>query len=183
MRKPLYLLHARPQELLGYEKRHQVPMVALWNARPHQGKRSDLENYIIKDPLTAVEYSKKVIYRPWLEAESVILSNPEAAVRYLTHWKNFKAVQQTLRDKRLQAEPYIIQDPYWASEYADKVIERPWPAAESTIMQDPLSASNYSINVMQQPWSAAHDTIRKDRKIWNDYLEYWSDLGYLTDVE
>jgi hypothetical protein len=90
----------------------------------------------------------------FMEREGEILAsgNAEGA-----HWY----AKQVIRGRWAEAEPYIMEDPYWAYDYARDVIKGRWAEAEPFIMKDPSSAYYYARNVIEGRWAEAEPHIMK----------------------
>lgn len=66
----------------------------------------------------------------------------------------------TLTHGRIKSfEPYIIQDPQSAANYALVALNKRWPEAESTIIKDPRAAVIYSTQVLKSRWPEAEQII------------------------
>ncbi len=85
-----------------------------------------------------------------------------------------------------EAEPYIMRDPWVASQYARWVIKGRWPEAEDSIMKDPEGALRYVQDVLQKRWPEAETHIFRDPEVARKYRDYTLGLNVkhlISDVE
>ena len=129
----------------------------------------EAEPYIMRDPETAVFYTKNIINKGqhlgvrWPEAEPYIMEHYKAAYEYVEWVIN----QHKPYGKRWpEAEAFLKESPYWAYNYAFHIINKHkflgirWPEAEPYIAQSPEWAYKY-----------ARDIINRDKKTSDRWLE------------
>ena len=90
----------------------------------------------------AVHYADWVIRGRWLEAEPLILVDPESAARY---------AEKVLRQEWKEAEPVIVQSARAATRYASRVRRSRWLEAEPIIATSE-SAKYYARDVLAGRW-------------------------------
>jgi len=99
--------------------------------------------------IKSIKIIDKIINKENITKE--ILNNPEEAAIY--------ALENGIRIKA--AEPYMMQDPSMAVNYAKNVIKGRWKAAELIIMKDPYYAFQYAAEVIKGRWEEAEPYIMK----------------------
>jgi len=157
----LYLFHADPNALYGYERADAVP-IAAWTKikNTYHGNGWDipevLSNTVMKDPGLAVLYSRTYLDGTWPEAEHIIATDARAAWDY----KYMRPTSGPL-ERWIEAEPAIMKDPYVAAHYAMVVLKRRWPEAEPYIMTDAWNITGYASKVIKGRWLEAEPYILK----------------------
>ena len=99
-----------------------------------------------------------IIERRWLEAEPLIMKDPEWAYYYAKY---------VIRGRWPEAEPYIADSANFAHHYALYILKRRWPEAEPRILKYPQIACYYACNVIKGRWIEAEPIIMKI-KVWAD---------------
>lgn len=90
----------------------------------------------------------------------VIKTYPQSAYLYS---------KKILKGRWIEAEPYIMQDPFYAYVYAKHVLKQRWPEAEPYIMKNPTWAYQYALYVIKDKWPEAEPYIKKDKHYNNIY--------------
>lgn len=132
------------------------------------------------DPSTMTDkdiyhYINDVLRGAWPESEPYVKADPGAVLGFATDTKR----------RWLEAESYIVKEPYWAYWYAESVIKGRWPEAEPFIMRDPIYAELYAANVIKGPWPEAEPYMMKDPKAAYMYAKFvkgkWPEYeGYMS---
>lgn len=124
---------------------------------------------IIKDPKKLDEVFEQIVCDDGLDKKAAdqllpyIMDPPSLTSYFLT----FRVPLP--KDK----EEIIRKDPHSAGCYADFILCRRWPEAESFIIKDPFSATNYAINVIHHRWLKAEKYIKRNSHYWKEYRDYF----------
>ena len=122
----------------------------------YTGNGLDNESYgQLFDLLYRNDYDKKL--EP---VKHIIKKTPFFAYRY---------AREVLKDRWLEAEPYIMKDTWHAYCYAAVIMEDRWLEAEPYIMKDPSSSHLYARYVIKGRWIDAESYIMKDGTWWGYY--------------
>lgn len=108
------------------------------------------------------ELDKKIIlskFRKQIDNKEII-TNPKKAYEY---------ARNNIRDRFIQAEPYIMKDPEYAFLYARNIIDGKWTEAEPYIMKSPTFAFLYAKYILQKKWPEAEKYIKQDSKTYEQY--------------
>lgn len=134
-----------------------------------------------------VEYAKNVIGRRWLEAEPLILNDPDAAASYVyllfdgQQWTEAESIislfpesavfyaEHVLKERWIDAEKVISTHPIAAVRYAKNVINGCWPEAEDVIAKSPKAACDYALDVIKGPWEMGEHAISKSSIYSHEY--------------
>lgn len=68
-------------------------------------------------------------------------------------------------------EPFIIQHPVSAANYASSIIRGPWQEAEESISTDANASYNYSRNVIRAKWEKGEEVISADAGLSLSYAK------------
>ena len=120
------------------------------------------EEAILTSPIHAYYYARDVLERRWPRAESVIATNGEYAARYAMYVVKKRWTEFADTVTAQIAEGVISIDPRAAANYAEKLFDGRWKAAEATILTEPYAALNYARYVIKGPWPEAEKVIATD---------------------
>jgi hypothetical protein len=120
----------------------------------------DKEEYsLLLEQLMCDEYTKEL--EP---IKHIIKRMPEHAYQY---------TYKIIGARWLDAEPYIMTDPYFALMYALYVIRGRWCEVEPVIIKNPRLAWQYALYILKSRWIVAEPYIKKDNYWWVQYCRYF----------
>lgn len=74
-----------------------------------------------------------------------------------------------LKHRWPEAEPFIMQSPWTAVDYAIDVIKGRWSEAEPYIKKDSGAARYYAYHIIKDRWPEAESIIKQSASNWLDY--------------
>jgi hypothetical protein len=108
----------------------------------------DKEEYsLLLEQLLDEEYTKELEL-----IKHIIKIMPEHAYQY---------AYKIIGTRWLEAEPYIMEDSYFALMYAQYVIRGRWKELESSIITNPRLVWQYALYILQSRWIEAEPCIMK----------------------
>lgn len=133
-----------------------------------KGRWVEAEHIICKNARAALKYAHQVLKARWPEAEDKIL-NSKPTENY--HWVLIDYLESFVNERWVEAEPFIIQHPKFAYNYAKKYIKGRWPEAEPFIKQKPDCAYSYAIHVIKGRWEEAEEFIAQSSSLSYEYAK------------
>jgi hypothetical protein len=97
------------------------------------------------------------------------LDNILQAVKKDNPLLGYDVAKYRIKTRWPEAEPYIMQSPWTAADYAINVIKDRWSEAEPYILQDPGAARYYATVLLKQRWPEAEPYIKNDPGAWFRY--------------
>jgi hypothetical protein len=107
-------------------------------------------------------YAEKVLCGRFVEGENAISTSAAQSFLY---------ARDVLNRSRFElGEKAISESPYYAKEYAIKIIRKRWKLGEPAILTDADCAVEYAIELMNSNWKEAEDIISTDGEAAIDYV-------------
>jgi hypothetical protein len=120
----------------------------------------DKEEYSpLLDTLLCGEYTKEL--EP---IKHIIKIMPEHAYQY---------AYKIIGARFIEAEPYIMKDPFYGLMYAQYVIRGRWIEAEPVIIKNTWHAWMYALYILKSRWIEAEQYIKLHDYWWGKYCRYF----------
>ncbi len=150
-------------------------------------KMEPVKHLIKRNPELASEYATYILKDRWIEAESIIMSNSEAAYSYIKDVVKERLPESlekiimgnsdlaltyakyVIGGRWVEGEKAIVQNAANAYLYAEEVLKGRWKEAEPIIKKNPMSAYYYAARVIKGRFFDAEPYIREDGYWWNAY--------------
>lgn len=71
-----------------------------------------------------------------------------------------------IKDRWIDAEPYIMKRPYYAFRYARDILKARWSEAEPYIMKHPHQAYLYAYYIIKSRWVECEPYMKTDENEW-----------------
>jgi hypothetical protein len=154
------------------------------------GRFPEGEKAICTQTDTAYVYARDVLKRRWSEeghpeAEAFIAKDKSMAYGYALELINKGNPNPPIRWK--EAEPAIMTDPFYAFNYAEKILRGRWadvglPEGEKSIAENDYYGYIYARDIVKGRWEEAEPAIAKDAQQAQHYAKEvlkcrWKDIG------
>jgi len=160
-----------PDRVEDYYDRMRRSGIALSADPKHSAAASSMIKHVGKDNREFAQTRRLLVNRIAKSKNKKRIPEYERMIKVFPK-DAFEYVKSVLDYERWpEAEPIIMQDVYWACEYARCVIKGCWPEAEPIIIEDSDEAYCYAMEVIKGRWLEAEEVIAQS--IWRDaYINF-----------